>query len=155
VRLVFKFYPLQSHAHGELAARAAVAAMKQGKFWQMHHIMFENQERLEQTDIERYAQQIGLDLGKFRSDLGSDEIKERITKDKAQAEQLGLDGTPFIFVNGRYVNLQLLTNPVDDVPEWVKLDIELSGQPLKPAKGKEEKGAQPASTTTLVPSPKK
>lgn len=133
VRLVFKFYPLPSHTHGELAARAAAAAMNQGKFWEMHHMLFENQERLEQADIERYAKQLGLDQAKFRVDLTSKETTERIEKDKAQADQLGLDGTPMLFINGRKVNLEMLNNPYDDLEEWVKLDIELAGKTPKPA----------------------
>lgn len=153
VRVVFKFYPLQSHPHGEIAARAAAAAQNQGKFWEMHHLLFDNQEHLEQQDLEKYAKAAGLDVAKFRSDLGSKEIGERIEKDKKQADQLGLDGTPFMFINGRAVNLQLLGNPVDDLPDWVKLDIELAGQTPKPVKkDKGEKGAMPASTTSAAAS---
>src|SRR5262249_27421135 len=58
-RLVYKFYPLQGHVHGDSAARAAVAAMRQGKFWEMHHVLFEHQEALEERDIEKYAKQVG------------------------------------------------------------------------------------------------
>jgi protein-disulfide isomerase len=132
VRLVYKFYPLSAHPHGEVSARAAVAAMNQGKFWEMHHALFENQEHLEQSDLEKYAKQIGLDLAKFRSDFGSKEVGERLEKDKKQADELGLDGTPFLFINGRYVNLQYLASQ-DDVADWIKLDIELAGQTPKPA----------------------
>lgn len=131
VKLVFKFYPLQVHAHGEVAARAAAAALNQGKFWEMHHTLFDNQEHLEQTDLEKYAKQLNLDVGKFRSEFGTKELGERIEKDKKQAEELGLDGTPFLFINGRYVNLQFLPNPPDDVADWVKLDMELLGQTPK------------------------
>jgi predicted DsbA family dithiol-disulfide isomerase len=133
VKLVFKFYPLQAHPHGEIAARAAAAALSQGqgKFWEMHHTLFDNQEHLEQTDLEKYAKQLNLDVGKFRSEFGSKELGDRIEKDKKQAEELGLDGTPFLFINGRLVNLQLLTNP-EDVADWVKLEIEMLGQTPKP-----------------------
>jgi thiol-disulfide isomerase/thioredoxin len=126
VRLVYKFYPLQVHTHGEISARAAVAAMRQGKFWQMHDLLFENQEHLEQSDIERYAKALGLDLGKFRADLGSKEVGELVDRDRKQADGLGLDGTPFIFINVRLLDLQYLATQ-DDVADWVKLDIELSG----------------------------
>lgn len=156
VRVVYKFYPLGAHPHGELAARAGAAALKQGKFWEMHHLLFDNQEHLEQQDLEKYAKSAGLDVAKFRGDLGSKELGERIEKDKKQADELGLDGTPFIFINGRYVNLQLLGNPVDDLGDWVKLDIELAGQtpkPVKTAKDKDEKGAMPASTSSAVAPP--
>jgi thiol-disulfide isomerase/thioredoxin len=161
VRLVYKFYPLQAHAHGEISARAAVAALNQGKFWEMHHTLFENQEHLEQSDLENYAKALGLDLGKFRSDLGSKEIGERLDKDKKQADELGLDGTPFLFINGRYVNLTLLATQ-DDVADWIKLDIELAGQkPMPAASGSAAVAPAPApqGTTlpagTSAPSPKK
>ena len=132
VRLVFKYYPLSAHPHGEVSARAAAAAARQGKFWEMHHLLFDNQEHLEQSDLERYAQRLGLDLTRFRADFASKEMFERVEKDKKQADELGLDGTPFLFINGRYVNLQLLATQ-DDVSDWVKLDIELAGQTPKPA----------------------
>jgi hypothetical protein len=163
VRLVYKFYPLGAHPHGEIAARAAMAAFDQGKFWEMHHLLFDNQEHLEQADLERYAKAAGLDMGKFRSDLGSKELGERIEKDKKQADELGLDGTPFLFINGRYVNLTLLTNQ-DDVADWIKLDIELAGQTPKavvaePSKAPGPTGAASAGTlpaviaSTLAPAP--
>jgi protein-disulfide isomerase len=161
VRLVFKFYPLGVHPHGEIAARAAAAALNQGKFWEMHHMLFENQEHLEQSDLEKYAKTINLDLGKFRSDFGSKELGERLERDKKQADELGLDGTPFLFVNGRYVNLTLLTMPPDDMSDWVKLDIELAGQtprpagPLVAAPPAMGSGAIPAATTLPSATPKK
>ena len=145
VKLIYKFYPLQAHPHGEVAARAAVAALNQGKFWEMHHALFENQEHLEQTDLEKYAKQLNLDVGKFRSEFGSKELGDRIDKDKKQAEELGLDGTPFLFINGRLVNLQLLTNP-EDVADWVKLEIELSGQTPRPVNVKAAAGGSAAAT---------
>lgn len=148
VRLVFKFYPLQAHAHGENTARAAAAAYRQGKFWEMHHILFENQEKLEPADLERYAKQLGLNVVKFRADMASKEVTERIQKDRKQAEDLGLDGTPFIFSNGRYINLQHLVG-LDDVAEWVKLDIELAGQAPKPAPSSSAApSAAPGSSST-------
>jgi protein-disulfide isomerase len=153
VRLVYKFYPLQAHPHGEVAARAAIAAMKQGKFWEMHHMLFENQERLEQADLERYAQQLHLDMAKFRADFTSSETTERINKDKQQADGLGLDGTPFLFINGRYVNLQLLVNQ-DEVSDWVKLDIELAGQAPKVA-ASGAPAAPPAPSASAAPVEKK
>jgi protein-disulfide isomerase len=136
VRLVFKFYPLSGHPQGEIAARAAVAAMNQGKFWEMHHLMFENQERLEQADLEKYAKQLKLDVARFRKDLTAADTTERIEKDKKRAEELGLEGTPFLFVNGREADLSILANPYDDLEEWVRLDIELAGQTPRPRPAK-------------------
>ena len=147
VRLVYKFYPLGTHPHGEAAARVGVAAMNQGKFWEMHHLLFDNQEQLEQADLERYAKQLKLDTAKFRADVGSKETTERLDKDKKQADGLGLDGTPFMFINGRVVKLETLANPYDDLVDWVRLDIELSGQTPK------EVSSGAPSAGPKVPSP--
>jgi protein-disulfide isomerase len=143
VRLVYKFYPLGAHPHGEIAARAAIAALNQGKFWEMHHALFENQEHLEQSDLEKYAKALGLDMTKFRADLVSKETGERLEKEKKQADELGLDGTPFLFVNGRYMNLNYVASG-EDVQDWVKLDIELAGQTPKPV-------ATPGGSASALP----
>jgi protein-disulfide isomerase len=128
VRLVYKFYPLPAHTHGEIAARAAAAADKQGKFWEMHHTLFDHQDRLEQADLETYAKQLKLDLPKFRADFTSDDVTTRITKDKKQGEGVGIGGTPTIYINGREVPLEALNDPPQDLEDWVKLDLELLGK---------------------------
>lgn len=132
VKVVYKFYPLSGHPHGDIAARVAIAAGKQGKFWEMHHTLFDNQEKLEQADLEGYAKQLGLDVGKLKADMVSAETVGRIDKDRKQADQLGLDGTPFMFVDGREVDLKLLANPYDDLEAWLKLELELAGVTPKP-----------------------
>lgn len=154
VRLVYKFYPLPAHTHGEIAARAGVAALNQGKFWEMHHMLFDNQEHLEQADLERYAKQIGLDIPKFRLDMTSKETTERIEKDKKQADEVGLDGTPLMFINGRKVDLELLgANVVEDLEDWVKLDIELAGKTPKPPLPKSSADANPAVALSASAAP--
>lgn len=159
VRLVYKFYPLESHPHGEIAARAAVAAMNQGKFWEMHHQIFEHQDRLEQADLEGYAKDIGLDLPQFKKDLTSEETTQRILKDKKQADELGLGGTPFVFINGREVDLKHLTNPYEDLEDWVKVDLELLGKPIPPEPKKDKdaggapKVAAPPGSAAAKPAP--
>src|SRR5579884_175014 len=77
VRFVYKFLPLAMHPHGELAARAAIAAQAQGKFWEMHDRLFANATNLEESDLERYAKAIGLDVDRFRADLRSTETTRR------------------------------------------------------------------------------
>lgn len=129
LKVVFKFYPLSGHPHGEIAARAAVAAMNQGKFWEMHNLLFDNQERLEQADLERYAKQLNLDMVKFKADFTSKETGERIERDKKQGDEIGLEGTPLLYINGREVELKHLGNkPYEDLEAWIKLDIELAGK---------------------------
>jgi len=102
VRLVFKHYPLSSaHPHALPAARAAIAAGNQGKFWEMHDLLFEHQRQLEDEDIEGYARQLDLDMDRFRADLVAAATQRRIEQDKAEGQRVGVEGTPTFFVNGR------------------------------------------------------
>jgi protein-disulfide isomerase len=101
VKLIFMHYPLDGHEHAQPAARAAVAAQSQGKFWEMHDLLFENQRALEAEDIERYAEEIGLDMTRFRADLQSDATQRRVEAQKALGRELDISGTPSIFINGR------------------------------------------------------
>jgi protein-disulfide isomerase len=106
VRLVYKTYTLPFHAHGEPAARAALAAGVQGKFWEMEHLLFERQQHLEDADLARYAQMLKLDLARWKADLESTSVKERVVKDRSLGEELKLKGTPTIYVNGRELDVE-------------------------------------------------
>jgi thiol-disulfide isomerase/thioredoxin len=106
VRLVYKSYTLAFHQRGEPAARAALAAGLQGKFWEMEHLLFERQEHLEQSDIERYASLLRLDIPKWKADMDSPAIKAQIDHDHALGEELKLKGTPTIYVNGRELDVE-------------------------------------------------
>lgn len=100
--MVFKEYPLESHPMSDLAARAAFAAHRQGKFWQMHDTLFSAYgSQLTRERIDIMAQGIGLDMEQFSEDLGSPAATSAIEADRLLGEQLGVDGTPTIFVNGR------------------------------------------------------
>ena len=101
VRLIFMHYPLDGHPHAAAAARAAVAAQNQGRFWEMTDKLFENQHALEQEHLERYAADLGLDVDRFRADLIAEETQARIDANKALGQQLGVAGTPTFFINSR------------------------------------------------------
>jgi len=101
LRFVFKFMPLAMHPRGEPAARAAIAAQAQGKFWEMHHQLFANAPRLEESDLDVYARSIGMDLERFHADMKSLATKARLDADRKLADDLGVKGTPTIFINGR------------------------------------------------------
>ena len=101
VRIVFKHNPLSFHKDAPLASQASLAAGKQGKFWEMHDMLFENQRALKPDDINKYAQELGLNMSKFKADLESDEIKKQIAADQALAAKVGARGTPTFFINGR------------------------------------------------------
>jgi protein-disulfide isomerase len=83
------------------AARAALAAHKQGKFWPMHDLIYENQGSLSDEKYERFAQQIGLNVSKFKTDMASPEIAAQVARDRAEGEKAEISGTPAIFMNGR------------------------------------------------------
>jgi DSBA-like thioredoxin domain-containing protein len=101
VKFVFKENPLPMHQNSMIAAEAAMAANAQGKFWQMHDKMFDNQRALSRPDLERYAQEIGLDMNRFKHSLDTHEFQRQIQADQALAAQLGARGTPSFFINGR------------------------------------------------------
>jgi protein-disulfide isomerase len=121
IRFVFKFFPLKSHPHGEAAARAGIAAINQGKFWEMHDKMFANREHLEQSDLDAYAKELGMDLQKFHADLQAKTTSDRLEKDRVAGEALGVKGTPTIYINGRDYD------PRQDINDW--LNLELGGAP--------------------------
>src|SRR3954465_10585273 len=101
VRVFFRHNPLPFHADAPLAAEAAVAAEQQGKFWEMHDKMFTNQQNIKRPDLEKYAQELGLDMGKFKAALDGNTGKGRIDGDLALGRQLNVQGTPNFFINGR------------------------------------------------------
>jgi protein-disulfide isomerase len=104
VRLVYKNLPLISiHPFALGAAQAAVAAQKQGKFWEMHDLLFSNQRALQPEKLKEYATQLGLDAAKFEADMNSDETKSAIQEDMRLAQTVGVRGTPTMFVNGKLV----------------------------------------------------
>jgi protein-disulfide isomerase len=103
VRIVFKHLPLGMHPKAPAAHAAAEAAHRQGKFWQMHDKIFANQAEMSPEKYRQYAKEIGLDLARFDRDVADASLKQRIDADAAEAERLGVTGTPAFFVNGRYL----------------------------------------------------
>lgn len=124
---VFKFFPLPGHPHGEIAARAAIAAMKQDKFWPMHDQLFAHQDRLDRSDLEGYARAIGLDMTRFQADFDSAETQERIARDRKLGDALGVRGTPTLFINGREFDLH------DDMREWIQVELDIRGSRMPKA----------------------
>ena len=104
VRIVFKNLPLSIHPKAQAAHAAAEAAHRQGKFWEMHDRIFANQRALEPEVFEGYAEAMGLDMDRYRTDIASSDVKKRIGDDMMEAQKLGVSGTPGFFVNGRFVS---------------------------------------------------
>ncbi|MFJ8183565.1 Na+/H+ antiporter NhaA [Streptomyces sp. NPDC096105] len=101
-RYVFRHLPLPDvHPHAELAARAAVAADAQGRFWEMHDLLYQHQDEMEYEDTVVYAIELGLDMERFLEDLDSDWAAERVRRDAASAEASGVQGAPTFFIGNR------------------------------------------------------
>jgi protein-disulfide isomerase len=101
LKFIFRNFPLaEAHPHATHAAIGAEAAAVQGRFWQMHDIIFEHQNRLEDGDLVTYASKIGLDLKKFEADFEKPAISEKVQSDFEGGIRSGVNGTPSFFING-------------------------------------------------------
>lgn len=104
VRWVFKNLPLSFHPNAKPAAYAALAAHKQGKFWDFHKALWSQQANLNDATYVAIAKQLGLDLDRFNKDRASDAIKATVDTDLKQAEDVGARGTPHFLINGEAVS---------------------------------------------------
>jgi protein-disulfide isomerase len=105
VRIVWKHMPLSSiHENAVGAALAAEAAGKQGKFWEFHDKLFADQEKLGPDDLRQHARDLHLDMSRFDADVRDAAEKKKIDADVAEADALGVNSTPSIFINGRFLS---------------------------------------------------
>jgi protein-disulfide isomerase len=104
VKLVVKNFPLPSHKFAHKAATAALAANVQGKFWEFHSKLFKNFKAINDAKIQDIAKELGLDMEKFNKDMQSPAIKSLIARDMDNGRQIGIRGTPTIFINGKAFN---------------------------------------------------
>jgi protein-disulfide isomerase len=154
IRFVFKNFPLSTHKFAEKAARAAVAAGKQGKFWEMHHKLFELQDqevKPEDAVIERLARQLGLDMKRFDEDLASEAVADLVDRDRKQGEKLELKSTPLIYINGRHFDLEHFE--LGDIEDWIRLEIELAtGKKVEPGPVSDDQPAPSGKPEVAPPS---
>jgi len=120
VRIVFKHLPLQMHSKAPAAHAASVAAQRQGKFWEMHDRIFENQREMSPAKYEEYAAEIGLDIERFKRDIASPETKGQIDADLKEAARLGVTSTPGFYINGRYLSG---ARPFDSFKELIDAEL--------------------------------
>lgn len=118
LRYVFRHLPLSDvHPRAQLAAEAAEAAAEQGKFWEMHDLLYEHQDQLTPRDLVRYANRLDLDTERFAQRLRQRHFTARVSDDVASADASGVSGTPTFFVNGRrhhgVYDVEALTNAVE------------------------------------------
>ena len=104
VKLVVKHFPLPMHSYAKKAAIAALAAGKQGKFWEMHKALFASQRELNDSKVQEIARGLGLKMDPFNKDLKDPSIEALVDRDLNNGRQANVQGTPTIFVNGRQLN---------------------------------------------------
>ena len=101
LRFVFRNFPITtSHPHAEQAAEAAEAGAAQGRFWEMHDLLYENQTQLRDQDLHGYAEQLGIDVERFDKDLAEHVHAPRVREDFMSGVRSGVNGTPSFYVNG-------------------------------------------------------
>lgn len=101
VKLVFKQYPLPFHPHAKNATKASLAAFEQGKFWEMHDLIFANFTKLGEDKFKEFAAQLGLNMEKFNADYSSSKYDVQIQQDITLGNNVGVTGTPTLFINGK------------------------------------------------------
>ncbi|MBI4718027.1 MAG: thioredoxin domain-containing protein [Planctomycetes bacterium] len=104
VRIVFRDLALAMHNRAQPAAEAAQCARDQGKFWEYHDKIFQNQQKLADEDLKRYATELGLDAEAFNACFDSGKFRADVQKDGADAQAVGVSGTPAFFINGRFLS---------------------------------------------------
>jgi protein-disulfide isomerase len=102
--LFFKQFPLDIHSQAALAAAAAVAAQKQGKFWQMHDALFASHNDLRRPTILALASAVGLDMKRFEADLDSPDVRKLVARDEEDGSGVGVMSTPTLFIDGQHYN---------------------------------------------------
>lgn len=130
LQVTFREFPLASHQNAVPAASAAEAAGMQGKFWEMHALIFEHQNEWKiafdaRPIFEGYAKQIGLDVERFKRDVTSDRVEQRIFLDGKRGRSMGVNSTPTVFLNGREVPFQSL--PADTLRVLIDNELRAAG----------------------------
>lgn len=124
LRVCYKHFPLQTHQHSLQAAQAAEFARSQGKFWEFHDLLFENQFAMTLSDLKEHAQKVGLDPAAMEKAVLSETYLSKINASKEEGKRLGIDSTPSLFVNGRAFSLPIspgtVKHAVEDELEYLQ-----------------------------------
>jgi len=128
VKLVYKQFPLTTiHPQALPAAKAAVAAGRQGKYWEMHDLLFENQRQLAPEKYTEFAEKLALDVPQFQKDMESPEVLAQINRDMQDGKAADVTGTPTLFVNGK----RLMNRSFDGFRQMI--DASLGRPPAPPS----------------------
>ncbi len=121
LRVVFRNRPLNFHPQARPAAKAALAAAKQGKFWEMHDALFDKQQELKGALYAEIAGELGLDVAQFEADFANPELEQMISEDERLAAAFGANGTPAFFINGRFLSG---AQPIDAFKSTIDEELE-------------------------------
>jgi protein-disulfide isomerase len=108
VKEVYMNFPIRSHKYAETAARAALAADKQGKFWKFHDKLFQNAKQLNDEKVREIAKELNLNMEQFEKDWQSGETLAKVRSDIDQGRRIGVRGVPAVFINGRQLKQRSL-----------------------------------------------
>ena len=125
--MVWKNLPLEMHKDALPAAMASMAANEQGKFWEMHDKLFQNQPKIKSEDFMKYAQEIGLDMGRFKQAVDTAKFKAQIDADSSEAAALGVTGTPAFFVNGKFLSG---AKPFEEFAKVINAELQKKNIPI-------------------------
>ena len=123
IKLVFRNFPLANHKFARTAAAAALAADRQGKFWEFHDRLFQNYNSLDHAKIQNIASVLGLDMTRFTRDMRDPAIQRLILRDMREGQKAGVRGTPTMFINGKLVKKRNL----QDIQRMIDRELKKSG----------------------------
>jgi predicted DsbA family dithiol-disulfide isomerase len=127
VHVVFRQFPLTSiHANAERAARASLCAQAQNRFWEMHDLLFENQNSLRDEDLKNKARKLGLNAAAFDTCLDSRQYGSTIHEDMRAAATAGVEGAPALFINGRFL---YGSRPLDEISALIDEELASKNSP--------------------------
>lgn len=122
LRFAFRHYPLEDlHPESLLAAEAAESAAAQGRFWDMHALLFAHQQHLKGPDLEGYAAELGLDVTRFRADMREHVHLARVRADQALGQQAQVRSTPGFFINGRFQDVSFGMRALHDAVQSLRV----------------------------------
>ena len=117
-RFAYRHFPLEGvHPHAELAAEAAECAGEQGKFWEMHDLLLDNQSHLKLPQLKSYAQRLGLDMARFTAQIDDHVYLQRVREHLQSGRDSGVHATPTFFVNGRLQDVSFGLKSLRDAVE--------------------------------------
>ena len=129
VKEVFMNFPVRSHKYAETAARAALAADKQGKFWEFHDKLFQNYNRLNDAKVREIAKELNLNMEQFEKDWQSEETLTKVRSDIDQGSRIGVRGVPTVFINGRKLKQRSLEGFSEIIDKELEKDSGAKKQP--------------------------